>query len=182
MKIEVLEVLDDSLLERAWQLYLHAFEDLAAYVVQRHLMYRSEFDAVMSDPLVAKYLAVGDDGVLLGLATYSNRLETMPLISPQYFERRWPEHYAAGRIWYCGFVAVDPPGSGAFTVLVEELYRFAEKQGGVIALDVCQYNDDVHRLPKAIKLLLEDISNGVVQAECADRQQYWIYQTAPAPA
>jgi hypothetical protein len=180
MKLDILKKIDDPrLVEAAWQLYLDAFQDLAAHAVQRHLMYRSEFDEVMADPRVSKYLAY-DDGVLCGLSTYSNRLESMPLISPQYFERRWPNHYAEGRIWYCGFVAVVPPGNGAFPLLVEAMYRETEKQGGVIALDVCRHNDDLHSLPKSIELMLTRISNGVVQTELADAQQYWIYQTAPA--
>jgi len=180
VKLDVLEKLDGEQVEVAWQLYLDAFSDLAAYAVQRHLMTRSEFDEMASDTRVLKYLAYDEDGTLGGLSTYSNQLETMPLISPQYFERRWPKLFAEGRVWYCGFVAVHPPGNGAFPLLVEAMYRHVEKQGGVIALDVCQYNDDLHRLPKAINLMLTRISKGVVKTELADSQQYWIYQTAPA--
>ena len=180
MKLEVLDKLDGDQVEAAWQLYLDAFSDLAAHAVQRHLMFRNEFDETAADTRVLKYLAYEEDGTLGGLSTYSNRLESMPMISPQYFERRWPEHYAEGRVWYCGFVAVHPPGNGAFLTLVEAMYRHAEKARGVIALDVCQYNDDLHRLPKAIKLMLTRISKGVVRTEHADSQQYWVYQTAPA--
>jgi hypothetical protein len=180
MRLEVLDRLDGDQVEAAWRLYLDAFSDLAAHAVQRHLMSRSEFEEMAADTRVLKYLAYDEDGSLGGLSTYSNQLETMPLISPQYFERRWPEHFAEGRVWYCGFVAVHPAGNGAFPVVVEAMYRHVEKEGGVIALDVCQYNDDRFRLPKAINLMLSRISNGVVRPELADSQQYWIYQTAPA--
>src|SRR5258705_13410869 len=72
MKIDVRTDLVDEQLEQAWQLYDTAFRHLNALTVQRHLMYRSEFDEVMTDTRIEKWLAYSDDGVLLGLATYTN--------------------------------------------------------------------------------------------------------------
>ena len=46
------QINDDELGERAWRLYDAAFRELNTMAVQRHLMYRHEFDEVM------KYLAV----------------------------------------------------------------------------------------------------------------------------
>ena len=118
MKIDVRTDLVDEQLEQAWQLYGVAFSHLNALTVQRHLMYRSEFDDVMTDRRIEKWLAYSDDGVLLGLATYTNQLSAWPLISPEYFARRWPAHYADSRIWYCGFVAVPGHEHGVFIILI----------------------------------------------------------------
>ncbi len=180
MKIDVLDAVRDASADEAWKLYRAAFADLEALAVQRHLMYRSEFDEVMADERVQKYLALDNDGTLLGLATYTNQLDAMPLISPAYFQRRWPEHYAAGRIWYCGFVAVAPTaqGSGVFAELVKAMYRVAEAQDGVIGLDICRYNNEVHHLARAIRMLLGGVSGGRVSAQEADAQAFMIYETA----
>ena len=35
-------------------------------------------------------------------------LRSMPLVSPEYFARRWPERYAAGLIFYIGFLGGAP--------------------------------------------------------------------------
>jgi hypothetical protein len=178
MVIKVVDQLhDEEMLDAAWHLYSEAFQDLNALAVQRHLMFRSEFDEVMRDERVQKYQCLDDDGMLCGMSTYTNDLDAVPLIAPEYFERRWPELYAQHKIWYCGFVAVLPAGraSNAFSDLVEAMYLTAATQNGIIGLDFCQYNDDKRKMSRVIRLMLHRFSGGV-QAERMDQQQYWLYQ------
>ncbi|MFF5232672.1 hypothetical protein [Dactylosporangium sp. NPDC000521] len=180
MKIDVRTDLVDEQLEQAWQLYEAAFRHLNALTIQRHLMYRSEFDDVMFDRRVEKWLVYSDDGVLLGLATYTNQLSAWPLISPEYFARRWPVHYAEHRIWYCGFVAVPTHEHGMFVKLIEAMYRHAEEHDGVISLDICRHNIEAYRLDRAINTWLRRVSDNRVRCETADAQTFMIYETAPA--
>lgn len=177
MTIKVVDELHDDLAETAWKLYYDAFRELNAYAVQRHLMYRSEFDDVMRDPRVQKYLCVDNDGRLVGFSTYSNDLFAMPLIAPEYFERRWPQLYAENRIWYCGFVAVDRNGghASAFGELVEAMYLLAATQNGIIALDFCRFNDESHHMSRVVRLMLHRLS-GDVRAERMDEQNFWLYE------
>lgn len=178
MTIKVVDEVHDSLIEEAWTLYHTAFRELNAYAVQRHLMYRHEFDEVMRDTRVRKYLWLNDDGALGGLSTYTNDLDAVPLISPQYFERRWPDLYAQRRIWYCGFVGVHPNCQGnhrAFADMVEAMYLEAATSGGIIALDMCRFNDESRRLSRAIPLMLHRLS-GNVRTERMDEQSYWLYE------
>ena len=177
MIVKVLDELHETLIDDAWSLYHGAFEELNAYAVQRHLMYRGEFDDVMRDRRVQKYLCFAADDTLCGLSTYTNDLESMPLISPQYFARRWPQHYAERRIWYCGFVAVHPNGraANAFADLVEAMYSVARTQNGIIALDMCRFNDGVRRLSRVVPLMLHRLS-GEVRTERMDEQSYWLYE------
>ena len=177
MKIEIVDTAGDDLVASTWALYLAAFEQMNAFAVQRHLMYRSEFDEVMRDRRVQKYLALSDGGELLGMSTYTNELDAMPLISPAYFQRRWPDLYADQRIWYCGFVAVQPGGrtANAFGELVEAMYLVAAAQNGIIALDMCRYNDQQRRLSRVVPLMLHRLS-GDVRTERMDEQSYWLYE------
>lgn len=185
MNIKVVDLVHDELAEEAWRLYSTAFEELNTLTVQRHLMYRSEFIEVMGDERVQKYLAIDDeDGTLRGLSTYTNDLDAMPLISPPYFQRRWPKHYAERRIWYCGFVAVqdDKRAAQAFGDLVEAMYLVAATQNGIIGLDICRHNDEARRMSRVVRLMLHRLS-GDVRAERMDEQAYWIYEfpeTSPA--
>lgn len=181
MKIVIVEQLRDGELDDAWKLYEAAFQDLNTLTVQRHLMTRTEFDEVCWDIRVQKWLALDDSGQLCGLATYTNVLESMPLISPAYFQRRWPELFALSRVWYCGFVAVDKIARSAspFVEMITGMYRVAERDGGVIGLDLCRYNDEVRHLGRVIRLSLHRISDGQVRAEVADQQNFMIYQTNP---
>lgn len=175
--VKVHDVVDGPLLGDARTLYHSCFADLDTLAVQRHLMYRDEFDGVMRDSRVQKYLAF--DGGLVGLATYTNQLESMPLISWRYFQRRWPHHYAQRRIWYCGFVAVADHAPGAFTALVEAMWQVAYDQRGIICLDMCRHNDQVRRLSRVIPLMLHRLSEDV-RTERMDEQSYWLYEFGAA--
>ena len=178
MLIKVIDrITDEDLQEALWTLYQDAFQELNTMAVQRHLMYRSEFDEVMGDSRVSKYLALQDDGTLCGVATYTNDLDAVPLISPLYFERHWPEHYAARKIWYIGFVAVNPAhqGNEAFANLVEEMYLVASSQNGLVGLDICTYNDDVRRMSRIFRLMVNRLSENM-RFSRIDQQSYWLYE------
>jgi hypothetical protein len=179
MVIKIVEqVNDDELLESLWGLYYEAFKDLNSLAVQRHLMYRHEFDEVMRDQRVQKYVCLDDDGTVYGLSTYTNDLDAVPLISPQYFERHWPDHYAARKIWYVGFVAVGPEVQGrrhAFAELVKEMYLVAATQNGLIGLDVCNYNDDVRNMTRIFRMMVSRLSDNM-RFERIDQQSYWLYE------
>jgi hypothetical protein len=177
MNVKVIDEAHDSLIEQAWALYYDAFRELNAYAVQRHLMYRSEFDALMRDPRVQKYLCLDDDDTLCGFSTYTNDLDAVPLISPEYFERRWPEHYAERRIWYVGFMAIDRElrPSNAFVELIEAMYLVAVTQNGIVALDMCRFNDEVKHLSRVVPLVVRRLA-GETRAERMDEQSYWLYE------
>ncbi|WP_306216345.1 hypothetical protein [Actinoplanes sp. RD1] len=178
MVVKVVEQInDDELIETTWKMYEETFRGINAMAVQRHLMFRNEFDEVMRDGRVQKYLSLDDEGNLVGLSTYTNDLDAMPLISPAYFERRWPELYVQRKIWYCGFVAVAPTGraNSSFADLVEAMYLFAAAQGGIIGLDFCSYNDEQRKMGRVVRLMLQRLS-GNCDAEMMDAQQFWIYQ------
>jgi hypothetical protein len=179
MLIKIVDLItEDELIESAWRLYEDAFQDLKSLAVQRHLMYRPEFEEVMRDSRIQKYLCFSDDGeTLVGLSTYTNDLHAMPLIAPEYFARRWPELYRHRKIWYCGFVAVGSAKRfrSAFSDLVEAMYMRAAAQNGIIALDFCRYNDELRNMSRVIQLMLHRLSGGV-QAECMDQQSFWVYE------
>jgi hypothetical protein len=178
MDVKVVDKVGADLLDEAWTLYFDAFEELNTLAVQRHLMWRWEFDDVMADARIRKYLALDDTGRLVGLSAYTNDLHAVPLISPAYFRRHYPAEYAAGQVWYCEFVAVtrsgkDQPDGGAFAALVEAMWRDAN--GGIIALDMCRINADVRGMSRVVPLMLHRLA-GEVRTERADEQSYWIYE------
>jgi len=177
MKVELVESLSTDARPEAWRLYTEVFDDLRFRAVRRQVMYRPEFDSVMTDRRVSKCLAQDDGGGLRGLSTFTNDLAAVPLISPEYFERRWPDRFAARRIWYCGFVAVRPgtENSGVFAALVEAMYRAAAPQDGIIGLDLCRHDDQVSKVSRAVRLMLHRLS-GDVRAQRADEQAYWLYE------
>ena len=105
----------------------------------------------------------------------------MPLISPQYFERHWPRHYAERRIWYVGFVAVK---AGApvttFAQLIAAMHETSTCDA-ITALDVCARTDAVRHLPRSVRVLLHRLS-GNVRMHKLDEQSYWLYEFPRAAA
>jgi GNAT superfamily N-acetyltransferase len=181
MEIEVTKVVADHRRETAWRLYTDAFEELRATAVQRHVMHRHEFDEVMADERVVKVVGLeGDPAVMTGLATYTNDLDAMPLISPEYFARRWPDLYATRRIWYLGFFAIHPEhrGTGIFDAVIANMWQVVLAGQGLAALDICRRNERLG-LPKAIEQTLESLSPGVA-ASRIDEQAFWAYAAPPA--
>jgi GNAT superfamily N-acetyltransferase len=185
MQIQVEELVPAAQAEEAWQLYREAFDELRSTAVQRHVMNRAEFDGVLDDRRILKYLGVDpDSGDRMGaLATFTNELDAVPLISPDYFQRRWPTHFAEGRIWYIGFFATHPDyrGSGIFERIIEDMYRVIQPRQGLAALDICRRNEELYGLPQAIHGVLaelagRDVPAGGVRGQRIDEQSYWLYE------
>jgi len=182
LRLLVLPVVTGELRERAWDAYSSAFDELRTAAIQRHMMTRAEFDEVMADERVQVYLAEQADGVIAGIATLANDLAAMPLVSPDFFKARWPEHYEAGRCWYIGLVGVRPSaqGAGAFQLIVGTVAATVGPPGGVLVLDVPQRNIESFHVPHAVKRIADTVVSGAT-CEMVDAQTYWAY-TTPVPA
>jgi hypothetical protein len=174
------EHLDGPLLETAWELYSSSFEDLRRQAAQRHVMTRGEFDEVMTDKRVLKWLVLDGEG-LAGMATVTNDLGAVPLVSPEYYANRWPDEYAAGRIWYVGFLAVAPrqQGGSVASDLVRGITESVRRTGGLVGVDICAHNESALRLPTTL-LRLARIWQPSTRLQRLDAQTYWIYDIPAA--
>jgi hypothetical protein len=172
-------VVAGALLEAAWTLYQASFDPLRNLAVQRHVMYVEEFEAVMADPRVEKFLAYANDGTLAGLSTMTADLLAVPLVSPEYFAHRWPDRYREGRIYYIGFLAVHPDshGTGVFGEMVKTMTHEVALVGGLAIIDVCTYNKDRLHLPRAINSLAATWASDLTMT-ILDAQSYVGYDFA----
>jgi hypothetical protein len=176
MRIEFERAVPASAIEETWQLYNRALEEVRRAAVQRHVMYRHEFDHVMADERVWKYRGIDTSGEITALATFTNQLDAMPLISPDFFAHRWPELYAAHSIWYIGFFVIDPAhrGSGIFERVIAHMWHQVVESDGIALLDICRRNEQMG-LPNGIHHVLESLTPGM-QACRLDEQTYWLYE------
>ncbi len=176
MTVDVLTSLPPELRDEAWRFYHATFGPLAVRAVQRHVLHRGEFDDLMTDERVTKYVACDGDTVV-GLAAMTEDLSTLPLLSPDFFAHRWPDLYAQQRIVYCLFVGVQsgPAGKGVFVALQREMYKQVEAVRGMVVLDICTYNEDELGLPRTIESILKPIA-GAATATRLDSQSYWLYE------
>ncbi|MFG2042101.1 hypothetical protein [Dactylosporangium sp. NPDC048998] len=128
-------------------------------------------------------MCLDDDGTIGGLSIYTNDLDAVPLIAPPYFARRWPQHYAERRIWYCGFVATSPtpgrpPRSASSSPRCTSPRRrrtVSSRWTSAAAPTRCG------TWPHVVRLMLHRLS-GDVKAQRIDEQQYWLYEFPPTAA
>lgn len=167
-------------LDTTWQLYQRVFADINKRAAQRHLMTHHEYIDVAEDPRIRKYFAVQPDGDPVGLSTITNQLDAWPLISPEYFAHRFPDHYQRQAIWYIGYVGVDTTPTGrprlhTFSQLIAAMYPQVIESDGLAVMDFCGYNIDVKHLPEVSRLVQHRL-NPNVTGTVLDRQEFWAFR------
>lgn len=179
MLLDIARSIDARRTQECWTLYRLAFDELRTTAVQRHVMLRAEFDGVLADERVTKYLGVDDQagGRLCALATATTDLAAVPLISPEFFAHRWPDLYAARHIWYVGFVAIaaEHQRGPLFGRIVGDIARSAAAVGGVTAMDVSRRVAEQRRLPQALGRYFARLAPGT-RGVHLDEQSFWAYE------
>ncbi len=186
-KIDVSRVLADDELAEAWDFYQERFTAIDGDTPQRHLMTYEEFVDIcigVEAMKIEKWRVFDDDGRLLGLATYTNDLHAWPLVSWRFFQRRWPVHFAEGRIWYCGFVAVaDNAPPRTFAAFIEQMYEHANTTRGLIAIDYATVRDGLAgAVARRLTALARDRGHEPFEAVQRGSQHYWTYGVPPEVA
>lgn len=162
----------------AWRVYAAAMTPLAVLAIQRHLMTHNEFVSMCTDTRVIKYLGYDDTGRMSTVATCTNHLAAVDLISQPYFKRRWPEAFKEKRIWYCPYAVSVDPSHRLFPMLIAAMYEvMVDNGGGVFVFDSCRRNE---KLSRAIAVVLKRIAAKGTAVLPADEQTYYIYETGAA--
>jgi len=167
--------------EACWSFYDRAFEALRIRAAQRHALTRDEFDDQMVDGRVTKHIVYDAEhlGKPVGMTTLTNDLKAVPLISPEFYEARWPTFYAEQQIWYVGFLAIDPDyhGTGVLAQMIGSMCAIIPPHGGVIAADICQFNEESLMLPDTFARLAGTFVRQP-EKQRLDAQTFWGYEFA----
>ncbi len=165
--------------EACWSFYDRAFEPLRVRAALRHALNRNEFEDQMVDGRITKHIVYDayDLGKPVGMTTLTNDLSAVPLISPEFYEARWPQFYAAQQIWYVGFLAVDPDyhGTGVLAQLIGSMCAVIPGKGGVVTADICQFNQDAMLLPDTFARLAGTFARQP-EKQRLDTQVFWGYE------
>jgi hypothetical protein len=156
-----------------WDLYLTSFQSLRRRAAARQLLNRSEFDLEVLDPRVMKYFARTQSGRVVGLITLSNDLTTVPWISPEFYQARYPAHSARAAVFYCGIAMVHPDARStrAFPQMVSMLGQDISAADGVLVADMCSFNIHVVELARTVTSTLRQAWGSAELVEL-DRQVY----------
>lgn len=156
-------------IDHAWTWYQETFAEINTLAALRHLMTVDEFVQVMQDPRIEKHLVRGGEGQIEGLGVCTSDLTAWPLISPEFFERRWPDHYAGRRIWFVGFIGVR---AGAHWATFRTILRAMQKgqPDDLWVMDVCAVNEQPIKL--AARYHLREINPKGIAIEEIDHQTF----------
>jgi hypothetical protein len=165
--------IDADMAATFYDLYCEAFGELQAKAVARQLLHRDEFLEEMHDPRVHKYVAWSEDGDAIGLSTLTNHLETVPWISPEYFEHHYPDAFARGAVYYIGFTLVRSAHRQArvFQAMVHSMGEVLSAARAVVGWDICAFNDDSFSFGEHAARALGQ--TGDVTVRPVDRQTYY---------
>lgn len=166
-------VLSPEQAERLHDIYLESFGPLRITAAARHVLSQTDFLHEMYDPRILKYSVWQSPREPVALATVTNDLDAVTWVSPEFFAARHPEHAARRAIYYLG-IALVAPRRGQFRLLervVRELVGACVADRGVLAYDVCAFNDLTVRFGRRAEAILQRIAP--VQVGVADTQTYY---------
>jgi ribosomal protein S18 acetylase RimI-like enzyme len=169
----ILTEVSDDVVEDFLQIYRDAFAPLEARSPARQSLTDEEFRHQMADPSVLKFVAFDRTDEIIGLALVASDLSTVPWISVPYYQERFPEHMAEGRLFYFGALLVRPDRQGGpwAKFLLDHLFAFFAEHRAIGAFDCCGFTVDVTGLPD----LIERAGHRVARFELTqlDRQDYY---------
>jgi hypothetical protein len=172
--VTVHAALDEETSRPFWDLYLASFVPLRTRAAARQVLHEDEFFAEMVDPRVWKYVARDRTGRPIGLTTLTSDLSTVPWISPEYYESRYPLHFARQAVYYLGFTLVEKDTRQvlSFAAMIEAVVERVGADRGVCGYDICAYNNEAMRFADNIAAMLN--RGGRVPVERLDSQTYYV--------
>lgn len=180
--IRTLAAIDDPTAQRFYELYVETFGELAIRAVNRHLLRRDEFMAIMVDPRIDKIVIEDDEtGDLIALCTLTNHLETVDWVSPEYFAHHYPDHWSRGAVYYLGFslVASRRRRVQLFTELIAHVTRTLVAKDAMCAWDICMFNNEMIGLGDAVASIVT--TTAVVDVRAVDTQTYYTAVPVTSP-
>jgi hypothetical protein len=154
-------------------LYRRSFDPLRIRAAARQVLTREEFFGQLEDHRVDKYVAWADNGEPIGIITLTRHLHSVPWISPEYFEARYPEQWERNAIYYLGFACARTTAQiptfleTAITLAIEWLAM----ERAVIAYDLCFHNNSVLGFSERIEEIFQQ--NSAYRPEKLDSQIYY---------
>lgn len=174
-----LDVVGDAA-DDLYDMYRAAFIPLRSRAAVEHLLPRAEFDSLLRAPTVNKIIAWDHLDRAIGMTTLTTDLTTEHMVSEPFYAERFPEEYARGDLYYLGFLLVRPDAQrgGVLAELIKTLVSYVGSAGGVVAFDVCRFNDEIFKFAQICALLARRIRPASIEA--IDVQTYYALSFPPA--
>jgi hypothetical protein len=173
--LKTVDQLTDDQLEQTWPVYHTCFAPLETQAAQRHLMTPAEFKEQMADPAITKGLVYDDNGGLTAAGTYATDLPAVSLISWKFFRHHWPDQFDDNAIVYVPWIASSGTTFRGYHTFVEHIFNLAAPKRGLVAMDVCKTNVDVHHFIRSMAAATRRLSGGRSNYALIDTQGFYLF-------
>lgn len=172
-QVDILENVPAGVAEDFLAIYRAAFDPLKTKSPARQWLTDDEFMHELADPSVLKFVARSDDDEIVAMALMSTDLSNVPWISEPYFAAKFPEHYAAGKLFYFGALLVRPERQGGpwAKYLLDHIFNFFGERRAIGCFDCCGFNVDTVALPDLIVRASRSMVD--LELELLDNQTYY---------
>lgn len=131
---------DPAEASRLWHIYKEAFSKAAVESVQDQMCYtEATLAEALADESYAKFVVYrGEEAIGFGLVTNDMEKARVAYVNPGYLAAKFPEEYAAKRLYYFTAIAVLPElqGSGSFLLsMATEMTVYIDQRGGTVVFD-----------------------------------------------
>ena len=164
-RVDIRTEADALLAEELLTAYRSAFAPLAALSPVRQVFSDPDFVADMANSAIVKFVCRDLSGAICALSTLTNDLSTQPWLSPEYYERRYPRHFAERRLYYVGALLVLPEHQGGpwANMLLASVIRWLAARRAVATFDCCSFNVEAVKLPRLIETVARREAVGTLE-------------------
>ena len=172
-------VVDAEDIDALMSLYVDAIGPLDEVAALQHLDSENDIRALFLHEDIIKIIA-WDGREPVGLGMITNNFDAVAEASTKFFHSKYPEHAAAGTLFYGMTVLVKSSNRGmtAFARIYLDMWQIPAQVGGVLIFDVCQFNIDhfgAHRV-------IDGIAGNFPGASWAEvDRQTWFAAELPNP-
>jgi hypothetical protein len=168
-------VSNPELRDKIWRLYELAFRPITETAVSREMLYRHEFDALISDPLNRLWVLWNDD-LPVAATMITTDISTTRYLSRNYFEQHYPDHVLRNALHYVLFVVVHPAhvAKGALVRLARESFGLEADEGALVIFDAPLVNQPGERggMAELVGRLATMVSSGA-ETQQIEVQRYY---------
>lgn len=174
-------VTDRRVVDELWALYELAYLKIAELDVTREILYRTEFDDVMSDSTYRTTVVRDDGGAAVAMSVIATDIGVTRYLSRPYFQRLYPDRLAEGRVHYVMWAVVHPDHQASRAVfdLIRAGLQPEAESGTLLVFDLPESNQPNESGGGAELLYRAAKSFAEVELESFGMSRYYALDFAP---
>jgi hypothetical protein len=167
-------------LEAMWEVYQKTFGGMREKIATKTVYTYDEFLNEVLDEAVYKLLVHNDENVVVAYLTLTRNLDKVSWIEPKFYEARYPELCAAGRLWFIMCIAALPRTDSIrpySIILVSKVFEYLHDEMDMVCFDAFDHSVQKNSWPELIGKITSKILP--IRVEEIYNHRYYSMERAP---